>query len=116
MSDYEQHSGKLKVVEPRENETLEQLKKRLWMEKDETNKEEDYEDLLEEYYNVYFEVNGKLWEVIEHEDHGDDDTFSRLQDNGDGTFSFHTRFYNGGTCMSEMITEALEKLDKKKGL
>ncbi len=116
MSNYESHSGKLRIVEPKENETLDQLKKRIWCEKS-GNKEEDYEvkgNLSDDYYDEFFEVNGKLWEVLDHEEMGDeDDMFCRLHDNKDGTFSFHTRFYNGGTCMSEMVTEELEKLDPK---
>lgn len=116
MSDYESHSGKLRLVEPKENETLDQLKKRVWSERS-GNKEEEYEvkgNLEDDYYDDYFEVDGKLWEVIEHEEMGDeDDMFCRLHDNKDGTISFHTRFYNGGTCFSEMVTEALEELNEE---
>lgn len=110
MSDYESHSGKLKIVEPKENETIEQLCKRLWIEQG--NKEDDYEeDALFNDYEKYLSTDGKVWEIVEHIKMGDeDDMFCRLHDNKDGTFSFHTRFYNGGTCMSEMVTEALEEL------
>ncbi len=113
MSDYESHSGKLRIVELKENETKEQLCKRLWIENEQS--EEDFKNessLFEEFYNKYFDVNDKVWEVIEHKKMGDeDDMFCNLHDNKDGTYSFHTRFYNGGTCMSEMVTEVLEKLN-----
>ena len=120
MSDYESHSGKLRIVEAKENENFEQLCKRLWIEESQKDDEfeekfveENYEEgSLFEDYKKYFDVNGKVWEVVEHKELGDeDDMFCKIHDNKDGTLSFHTRFYNGGTCLSEMGIEALEKLD-----
>jgi hypothetical protein len=108
MSDYVTCFGKLRLVEPKENETLDQLCKRLWIEKS-GNKEEDYKDennLFEDYYGEYIEIKGKIYEIFEHGIILEDDMFCHLQDNKDGTFSFQTRFYNGATCMTEMITEA----------
>jgi hypothetical protein len=33
--------------------------------------------------------------------------------NEDGTITFFMEFYNGGTCLSEMIEEGLERLKKE---
>lgn len=116
MSDYESHSGKLRIVEAKENENFEQLCKRLWIEEskndDEFSEEFIESSLFDDFYKKYVDVNGNVWEIVEHIELGEEeDMFCKLHDNKDGTFSFHTRFYNGGTCMSEMVTEALEKLE-----
>lgn len=110
MSDYESHSGRLRLANAKENETFEQQCKRLWIENGQD--EEDYEEgeLFSEFYEKYFHVKGRVWEVFDHEESDDDDTFCKLHDNGDGTLTFHTRFYNGGTCMSEMVEDELEHL------
>ena len=112
MSDYESHMGKLRLLQPNENETFEEQCKRLWIEESQFTPE-DYEegDLFDDYYEKFININGKLWEIFDHEELGDeDDMFCRLHDNKDGTFSFHTRFYNGGTYLGEMISDELEKL------
>ena len=113
MSDYESHSGKLRLVEAKENETFEQQCKRLWIENGQDESEYEEGELFSEFYEKYFHVKGRVWEVFEHEEFGDDeDMFCRLHDNKDGTLSFHTRFYNGGTCMSEMVEDELEKVSE----
>lgn len=112
MSDYESHTGKIKKVEPRENESFEQLCRRLWVDNgQEIEQYKDEGDLFGEFYEKYLNVNDEsVWEIVDHEDNGDDeDSFCKLHDNKDGTFSFHTRFYNGGTCMSEMLEYELKK-------
>jgi hypothetical protein len=113
MSDYESHTGKLRIIYspavPSE-ETFSECCKRLWRQEGEDMS--DYKDdaLFTEYYEKYFNVDGVIWEVFDHEDLGDDDMFCDIHDNKDGTYSFRARFYNGGTCLSEMITEELEDL------
>lgn len=109
MSDYESHKGKIRKVLPQGIETFEEMCKRLWVENG--KKEEDYYErvLFDEFYDKYLKIKGICWEVFEHEDRGDaDDQFCQLHDNGDGTFSFHTRFYNGGTGLSEMLADELK--------
>lgn len=109
MSDYESHTGKLRKVEPKENETFEQLCKRLWIENGKPEDEYREGGLFGEFYEKYINDNDEtVWEIFDHEDLGDaDDMFCRISDNKDGTYSFHTRFYNGGTCLSEMIEDEI---------
>ena len=114
MSDYESHTGKLRKVEPKENETFEQLCKRLWIEesqKGDEYTEADYEEgsLFGDYHEKYINDNDEsVWEIFDHKDLGEDeDMFCRIHDNKDGTFSFHTRFYNGGTSLGEMIEDEI---------
>jgi hypothetical protein len=110
MSDYEAHTGKIRKLEPLEGETYEQQCKRLYFEKG--GKGEYYEGaLFDEFYDDFIRVNKNvLYEVFDHEEKDYDDMFCDLTDNGDGTYSFTTRFYNGGTCMSEMVEHELKKI------
>lgn len=68
--------------------------------------EEQFRDV---YYEKFFINGNEVWEVIEHQEIGEDD-ISKMILNGDGTIIFVMQFYNGGTCLSEMIEEGLEKL------
>jgi len=110
MSDYEQHFGKLRLVPQEEGQTMDELCKSLWVK--EGQSADDYEEpstLFDEYYEKYIMVDGKLWEVFDHTE-SDDDTDFHIADNKDGTYTFQTRFYNGGTCLSEMLEDAIKKL------
>jgi len=116
MSDYESHTGKIRLLQPNENETFEEQCKRLWVE--ESKLDEEFDDseytegaLFDDYYKRFLKINGKVWEIFDHKEMGDeDDMFCKLHDNKDGTFSFHTRFYNGGTYLGEMLSDEIEKL------
>lgn len=103
MSDYENHTGKLRLVVPNEGESTSDLRKRIYNEKYLENPNYDDDD----YYEDYIEVKGNIYKVIEHYESYDDLDGCILNKNQDGTISFITRFYNGGTCFSEMIEEAL---------
>ena len=114
MSDYESHTGKLRKVQPQENETFEQLCKRLWIaeaQKGDEYTEEDYSEgsLFSDFSEKFLNQNDEfVWEIFDHEELGDeDDMFCKIHDNKDGTYSFHTRFYNGGTYLSQMIEDEL---------
>lgn len=117
MSDYESHSGKLRKVLPNEGETFEQLCKRLWNEEaingDEYT-EEDYEEggLFSDFSEKFISDDDKaVWEIFDHEELGEDeDAFCKIHENKDGTYSFHSRFYNGGTCLSEMIEDSIGEI------
>lgn len=94
MSDYEHHRGKLKKVLPNEGETFEQMLVRL-------NVEDEYE--------TYVEVDEELYEIYDHEEQGyEADQFCHLSKN-DGELTFVTRFYNGGTCLTEMIADSIRE-------
>lgn len=53
--------------------------------------------------------NEELYEMIEHRSGNEDDYEMKLYDNADGTISFVGSFYNGGTCLEEMLEESFEK-------
>lgn len=111
MSDYESHSGKVRLLYLNPGETFEEQCLRLWLASGKEEKDYSKGELFSEFGEDYLKVGEQIWEILEHEDLGDEDMFCRLQDNGDGSFSFYTRFYNGGTCLTEMIEDEIKKLD-----
>lgn len=66
----------------------------------------DYDDVIEYIHEVEAEkfmyLNKCLYKVLEQTRHDDDD-YCHIQDLGDGIFSFYTKYYNGGTCLHEML-------------
>lgn len=120
MSDYESQSGKIMQHHPRwfaDNiiERFEDLCKRLWVENGMLEEEYKEGKLFEVFYEKYLCVKDtQVWEILEVEDLEEEDSFCRLHDNKDGTYSFHTRYYNGGTCMSEMLEDEIKTLKNEK--
>lgn len=109
MSHTESHSGKLRKV-ILENQTINEYFKSIWITKGFPEDKYDYLDFMDEYCEVYFVVNNNIYEVIEHIELDDEDGCT-LYHNVDGTISFNTMFYNGGTCFQEMIEYELKKLN-----
>jgi hypothetical protein len=79
--------------------------------------QEDFRDKFDEYANKrghakeeYFIQGENLYRVIDHVESEDEDYFMKLSRNADGGISFIGQFYNGGTCFSEMLEEALDGL------
>ena len=78
---------------------------------------EDFIDKLDDYSNKngkaseeYFIHGENLYRVIDHVESDDSDYFMKLNRTSSGTITFISQFYNGGTCFSEMLEEALDEL------
>ncbi len=110
MSDYESHSGKLRKIVSNENESFDDICKRMWVKEGQLEDTYTEDNLFGSYYEKYIKVEDSLWEIFEHEESDAEDMFFKISDNKDGTYSFHTRFYNGGTYLSEMAEGELKKL------
>lgn len=113
MSETESHVGTLKPVKKlHDSETVNEIAKRLLEGKGiNVNPNENVmEQLRENDYDKYFEYNGVLYEADNKELNGDDICEATMQD--DGTIKYALQFYNGGTCFSEMMDDALKSLDK----
>jgi hypothetical protein len=110
MGDYERHKGTLRPIELTEDTALEYLKQ--------SNAErEDYygsavEQLLDDTED-FIKIGGQIYKLENHEEFGCDLDFSEVHKNEDGSYDFHALFYNGGTCLSEMIGWAIEELNGK---
>lgn len=116
MSNMETHFGKLRKVELPENHTLEDWCREKCQDKGITEIS-SYNDSWEEqfrdhFHEKYFIVNGEVWEVFDHIE-SEDGYADIMIPNPDGTITFFMEFYNGGTCLSEMIEEGLERLKQK---
>lgn len=70
------------------------------------------EQLLDEHdcYKKYIFVRDEVWEIFDHEESDGDSDISMLTPNEDGSLSFVMQFYNGGTCLSECIEDAMLKI------
>jgi hypothetical protein len=73
---------------------------------------ESYTEYLKEYYDYkrYFTAKGKLYEIIEATDFTYND-FCRINENVDETYSFVTSFYDGGTCLIEMLEDEMSNVE-----
>jgi hypothetical protein len=115
MSQTEFHTGKLYPVKIENNleETCRSIASRHNIELGE-DWQEDFIDVFNAYEykrkkvtEEYFIHVEKLYRVIDHEEREDEEYFMKLDRNPDGSISFIGQFYNGGTCFSEMLEDAL---------
>lgn len=114
MSQTEFHFGKIKPVQIPEGQTLEEWCKGKCAEEGVTEIP-FYNKSWEETYryngkNKYFIHKRKVYEFIDHHESQDSEYFMKLFQDPDGTITFVGQFYNGGTCFSEMLEEALDEL------
>jgi hypothetical protein len=117
MSQSELHFGKLKKVEMKEPQTLEDFYQEKLKEKGITEfnpAHDDWEEaFLDEYWEKYIVVNNNVFEIYDHEERDDSDDIYDIKPNGDGTYSFIMKFYNGGTYLTECLEEELSKVLSK---
>jgi len=114
MSQTEIHKGRL-VEFPREN--LEQDKEYLKRFLKEEFKEETWEDSIQEYIyenDLYEKVI--YWRDIlySNEDHRELDEDENLFLKTEKGIEYFVSFYNGGTCLSEMLEEGIDEVNKQK--
>lgn len=116
MSELERHIGKIKKVDL-DNYTVEG-----WCEKKCKSiglglgkYYKSYKETLlsEPYPAIVIEVDNTLWEVIEDKEEKDTEGVSILTPNNDGTYSYIMQFYNGGTCLSEMLEDGIKNIKEE---
>ena len=117
MSRTETHFGKIKKIEL-QNKTIEQFFQEKCIENSIFKIDKGYNTWKETYfdnisYEKYFIVNNVVWEAIEHTEIDEGDDISIITPNADGTLSFIMQFYNGGTCLSEIIEEGLKNINNE---
>lgn len=116
MSYTETHFGKLrllKIDKPYEEWCKEKCNEAGVVELSSYNKTWE-EQLKDKFYNKYFYVNGVLYEVFDHKKTESDNYFMDINPINENEFVFRGQFDNGGTCFSEMMEEALEKIKNGK--
>lgn len=116
MSCYEAHRGVLKKVDTGN------IRQYLFsLTNNKTALDEDY-DIDEFIYNnslenKYIVLKNGLYEWLEHEcKYDEEDDFCDLKENQDKTISIHAQFYNGCTCLNEVLNDELDKLVESKEL
>lgn len=110
MSEQEFHIGTLREIKPKSHQTIDDIMLAILGEQD-----IDYEEkhTLVSYFQDgsvegYHYFNDKVYKI---EDKGyEDNDICVATQNVDGSISYVLGFYNGGTCMSEMLEYALENL------
>jgi hypothetical protein len=111
MSRVETHIGRLKKVDL-QGKSIEDWSKEKCIELGYSEKP-TYHTLWSEYlkYDILWQkiffTKNDIWEVLESSEIGDNDIII-LNDNPDGTKSYTMRFYNGGTCLCEILENMLE--------
>lgn len=109
MSRTELHIGKLREIDL-EGRSLEDYCKSKVKETSLPEWADNWFEVLREEggWEKYFTVKGRLFESFDHTESEDPD-IQQLTRNPDGTYSFVMSFYNGGTCLTELIEEELER-------
>lgn len=116
MSEVVRHIGKVRKADLQGLNTEEWCKKKceeLGVEKGSSY--DTYEEAMldEPYPAKVVKVNGEFWEVLEDRQEEDYEDLAIMLPDNDGTFNYILQFYNGGTCLSEMLEEEIKKINKR---
>mgnify|MGYP001851049317 CR=1 FL=1 len=113
MSEQVYETGKIKLVEKKPNETLEEQCKRILEEHNKDTELDFYDSYVEmfndEFYYEYVILEDNIYKVIELND-SDYNNIYELYDNKDGTMNYVLSYYNGGESFDEAIKEAYERM------
>jgi len=107
MSEMEYHRGKLIPIE---TDNIKNYLER-YMKENNIELEEYYDDIFEQFDYEDYEIklyNGKIFKV--QDERFDDPYFEEFRLNDNGEIEYLVGFYNGGTCLNEMLEEGVEKL------
>lgn len=113
MSETETHIGKARIIQPKENQSLESLAQELCgIHK---YKKPPYLDtytqvLRETGYDKFIVTNDSILEILEDQPHDHECDILQASQNPDGTINFILQFYNGGCSFSEAMELALKKM------
>lgn len=116
MSEMKRHFGKMRLLTKTTEETLDYIRQHnLESEFDIVNRETGELWYIEPKTGKYeiLDKNGNeisLVEMIEHTEVPEDQDLWSYTKNSDGTVSFAIEYYNGGTCLTECLSEIFEDL------
>lgn len=117
MSYDEKHLGKIRPLTLADGESTNDLCKKLCEKNnyDLSSYHDDYIECLKDNgYEKYLVTDNGIYEIFDHREESDDPYVQKLIPLGDGTFEFVATFYNGGTCLSEILEDELEKYEQNK--
>jgi hypothetical protein len=116
MSHYEHKRGRLVLLEREENEDTKEYFKRVLQNKFDEEEWNDSDGNIYEFISMsdlgeeFFYAKEQLYKAFDVEDVDPYDDLQILKEDPRGGYWFEMKYYNGGTCLSEMVEEALEKL------
>ena len=117
MSETVRYKGKIKLIERKTNETLEEQCERILREHNYDELKDFYdswEEMFgEEMYEKYVIHNDKIYEVLEQNCKDTDYDIFEAHKNEDGTIGYEVMYYNGGCSFDEAIGYALDELRKE---
>lgn len=109
MSEVVHYRGRLQKIERKDDETLEDLCKRI-VDRSTTYYESWEEHIRCERYKEYVVCNGELYKILSQDELYPDSTFT-IRECTNGEYEYDVIFYNGGWCLEEAIEEAFRNLD-----
>ena len=124
MSQTETHSGRFKIITRNEEDTKKFIQENLnkwWKIEEYSNGSWDIHEtheFIEEYWKpkIPFEyeviyVNDEHWLIkyIKHKEFDEDEEIIEFSQNDDGSYDFIAQFYNGGTCLNEILGDIVAK-------
>lgn len=110
MSNTEYHKGKLKKCFDEEmsfEDGINILKKQYPLKEYDFNIEDKYIDS-----DILHYINNTWYKVTDHKCF-EPDYIDEFEINSDGEIEFMVGFYNGGTCLSEMLEQGMDRVIKK---
>ena len=115
MSHQETHIGVLRKIDLK-GKTIEQWIKEYALENGDTHLPHHYDDWIQyindKLYKTHIITKTDVWERKSICESSDYPYFCKIIPQEDGTYIYATSFYNGGTCLSEMLEEGLNELKK----
>lgn len=114
MSEIELHTGILKKVDTKGLSPEDWYREQV-LSIDPMREKYDFEKwstILEEYDDIgkFLVTDTDVYQI--HDSKRIDSDFCNIHKNPDGTYSYITQFYNGGTYLQEMLTDGLNELNK----
>lgn len=124
MSDYETIKGKIRKINL-QGLSVEEYAKRIVEEKGVELKIDEgpyfyttYLEILKWYDDwtegQYISIDDELYLIYDKSDFGSSADFINMTPIADDIYEFHTSFYNGGTCLTEMLEDEIKRLKRKR--
>lgn len=119
MSETVGYKGKLILCKKyKDAKELQSNLQNFWQSIPKEERDKDYKDVeeIDEYEledNGYIVIDGNCIYKVELEDFDAYDDFVEITQVQDGVYKFVTQFYNGSTCLKEMLQEGFDQTRKK---
>ena len=109
MSETEHIKGKIRIVEKTKGMSFEEGIKIVL--KDTVGVYYDIDDEYIDEESGFIFANGIFFEIVSKDNIDPYNDIQRIKKVSEDSFEFEFKFYNGGTCFSEMLEDSLTKLN-----